>query len=211
MLEQMVEVYSYQLDVARESQKQVNSLRHDMKHHIIELQSMLKNTNNPEIIKYLQDMEKFMLNPKEYVSTGNKEIDGVLNYLLRNAEQVLKDVDIKIRVPEKIYWNDFNICAILGNLVDNAVREASKSEEKYLKIDIQTKKGIMLIHVKNSYSGRIIETGNKIQTSQKEVAIHGIGLENVKKIVKSNDGEIEIGYTENYFEVKILLYLSNIK
>lgn len=53
----MVEVYSYQLDVARESQKQVNSLRHDMKHHIIELQSMLKNTNNPEIIKYLQDME----------------------------------------------------------------------------------------------------------------------------------------------------------
>lgn len=28
-----------------------------------------------------------MLNPKEYVSTGNKEIDGVLNYLLRNAEQ----------------------------------------------------------------------------------------------------------------------------
>lgn len=211
MLEQMVEVYSYQLDVARESQKQVNSLRHDMKHHIIELQSMLKNTNNPEIIKYLQDMEKFMLNPKEYVSTGNKEIDGVLNYLLRNAEQVLKDVDIKIRVPEKIYWNDFNICAILGNLVDNAVREASKSEEKYLKIDIQTKKGIMLIHVKNSYSGRIIETGNKIQTSQKEVAIHGIGLENVKKIVKSNDGEIEIGYTENYFEVKILLYLSDIK
>ena len=211
MLEQMVEVYSYQLDVARESQKQVNSLRHDMKHHIIELQSMLKNTNNPEIIKYLQDMEKFMLNPKEYVSTGNKEIDGVLNYLLRNAEQVLKDVDIKIRVPEKIYWNDFNICAILGNLVDNAVREASKSEEKYLKIDIQTKKGIMLIHVKNSYSGRIIETGNKIQTSQKEVAIHGIGLENVKKIVKSNGGEIEIGYTENYFEVKILLYLSNIK
>lgn len=93
----------------------------------------------------------------------------------------------------------------------NAVREASKSEEKYLKIDIQTKKGIMLIHVKNSYSGRIIETGNKIQTSQKEVAIHGIGLENVKKIVKSNGGEIEIGYTENYFEVKILLYLSNIK
>ena len=88
---------------------------------------------------------------------------------------------------------------------------SEKSEEKYLKIDIQTKKGIMLIHVKNSYSGRIIETGNKIQTSQKEVAIHGIGLENVKKIVKSNGGEIEIGYTENYFEVKILLYLSNIK
>ena len=76
MLEQMVEVYSYQLDVARESQKQVNSLRHDMKHHIIELQSMLKNTNNPEIIKYLQDMEKFMLNPKEYHGTFSR--DGLM-------------------------------------------------------------------------------------------------------------------------------------
>ncbi|MDO4337215.1 MAG: GHKL domain-containing protein [Eubacteriales bacterium] len=211
MFEQMVEVYAYQLDVVRESQERVVALRHDMKHHIIELSSMINENENPEMMKYLRDMGKFMLNPEEHVSTGNKEIDGVLNYMLQKADAVLSHVDIKINVPEKICWTDFNICVILGNLVDNAIREASKSKEKYLEIDIQSKQGIMLIFVENSYSGEIVEADNKFRSSQKELAIHGIGLENVKKVVQANGGEMNIDYADNRFKVQVLLYLSNIK
>lgn len=211
MFEQMVEVYAYQLDVVRESQERVTALRHDMKHHIIELSSMINENDNPEMMKYLCDMGKFMLNPEEHVSTGNKEIDGVLNYLLQKADEILEHVDIKVNIPEKICWTDFNICVILGNLVDNAIREASKSKEKYLEIDIQSKQGIMLIFVENSYSGEIVETDNKFRSSQMNLAIHGIGLENVKKIVQANGGEINIDYSDNRFKVQVLLYLSNIK
>ena len=138
MFEQMVNVYEYQLDIVQKSQEQINALRHDMKHHIIELSSMIKEKENPEAIAYLEDMRKFMLNPQEYVSTGNREIDGILNYLLKDADKTLEHVNINIRMPEKIYEKDFEICVILGNLVDNAIREARKSEEKYLEIDIQT-------------------------------------------------------------------------
>ena len=41
------------------------------------------------------------------------------------------------------------------------------------------------------------------------MAIHGIGLGNVKKIVERNGGEMKIDYTNNRFKVKVLLYLSN--
>lgn len=211
MFEQMVDVYAYQLDLARESQERVTALRHDMKHHIIELSAMIDENEKPEMIKYLRDMEKFMLNPKEHAATGNKEIDGVLNYLLQKAEKNLAHVDIKINIPEKICRTDFNVCVILGNLVDNAVREACDSEEKYLEINIQSKQGIMFIFVENSYSGEIAETGNRFKSSQMNLAIHGIGLENVKKIVQANGGEINIDYTDNRFKVQVLLYLSNIK
>lgn len=209
MMEQMVEVYANQLDLVRESEDRVKALRHDMKHHIIELQSMLNESESQKVYSYLTDMEKFMLNPKEHVSTGNKEIDGVLNYLLQNAEQVLENMDIKISIPEGIYWKDFNVCVILGNLVDNAIRAAGKSEEKYLKLDIQTKKGILLIYIENSYSGEIAKAETKFKTSQKDFAIHGIGLENVKKIIERNGGEMKIDYRNNRFKVKVLLYLSN--
>lgn len=211
MFEQMVEAYSLQLEMMQESRDRVNSLRHDMKHHIIELSSMIKEEENPEAIKYLKSMEQFMLNPRELVSTGNNEIDGILNYLLQNVEDILDNVNINISVQEKTCWKDFSICVIIGNLVDNAIREASNSQEKYLDINIQSKKGIILISIENSYSGDIVQQDYKFKTSQKAPEVHGFGLESVKKVVEMNGGEISIDYGQGRFKVRVLLYLSNIK
>lgn len=106
-------------------------------------------------MRYLEHMEKFMLNPAEKVSTGNKEIDGVLNYMLRRADELLKIVNLDIQIPKSLYRNNFNICVILGNLVDNAVRESSKSDEKYLSISVRVQKDILIILIENSYSGQL--------------------------------------------------------
>lgn len=211
LLEQMVEVYAYQLDAVRASQERVAALRHDMKHHLIELSAMVNEKENPEMIGYLREMEQFMLNPKERVATGNQEVDGVLNYLLQKADERLAHTEIKISIPEKICRADFNICVILGNLVDNAIREAEKSQEKYLRIDIRSKQGILLIFVENSYSGKIARSGNTFRTTQTDSAIHGLGLKNVKKIVQSNGGEMQIDYDDSRFKVQVMLYSTNIK
>ena len=211
VFKQMLEVYSYQLDIVRESEERVKALRHDIKHHIIELSAMAKKNNNDDIIEYLSSMKEFMLNPKEYATTGNREIDGVLNYMLQKANKTLNQVDVQINIPEDLYLNNFNICVILGNLVDNAVREASKSQEKLLTIKIQIKQELLLIFIENSYSGKILEKKNGLQTTQTELAIHGIGLENVKRVVVANGGEIKIDYTSNRFCVQVLLYMSRIR
>ncbi|HJA94724.1 MAG TPA: GHKL domain-containing protein [Candidatus Eisenbergiella merdipullorum] len=211
VFEQMLEVYSYQLDIVRESEERMKALRHDMKHHLMELSALARKGSNDEMTAYLNEMQEFMLNPKEYASSGNREIDGVLNYLLRKANTVLNQVDVQMNIPENMYLNNFDICVILGNLVDNAVREAGKSEEKRLAVKIQVRQEILFIFVENSYQGKLIEKGGALHTTQKDPAIHGIGLENVKKVVAANGGEIKIEYTENTFYVHVLLYLSHIK
>ena len=211
VFKQMLEVYSYQLDVARESEERVKALRHDIKHHIIELSAMAKKNNNNDMIKYLSSMKEFMINPKQNTTTGNREIDGVLNYMQQKANSTQNQVDVQINIPEDLYFNNFNICVILGNLVDNAVREASKSEEKLLSIKMQIKQEVLLIFIENSYSGKILEKKNGLQTTQTELAIHGIGLENVKKVVLANGGEIKTDYTSDRFCVQVLLYMSQIK
>lgn len=209
-LEKMVDVYANQLDVMQESQEYVKKLRHDMKHHLIELSSMAQHDKNEDMVRYLKQMEKFMLNPAEKVSTGNKEIDGVLNYMLRQADELLDTVDLDIQIPKQLYSKNFNICVILGNLVDNAVREASKSDEKYLSVSVHTQKDILLILIENSYTGTITKRGNKLQTSQIHSSIHGIGLESVRQVVNSCGGDMKIEYTEKCFQVQVFLYLSSI-
>ena len=115
-----------------------------------------------------------------------------------------------IQIPKSLYRNNFNICVILGNLVDNAVRESSKSDEKYLSISVRVQKDILIILIENSYSGSIVQKGNIFQTSQIDTSIHGLGLESVKQVVEACGGDIKIEYTEKRFWVQVLLYLSNI-
>lgn len=208
-LEQMVDVYAHQLDVIQESQEHIKKLRHDMKHHMIELSAMAQQNGNGDMIRYLKQMEEFMLNPQEKVCTGNKEIDGILNYMLQHADKLLNIVDIDIQIPKHVYKNNFTICVILGNLVDNAVRESGKSDEKYLSVSIRMKKDILLILIENSYVGTIMKKDSRFQTNQIDTTIHGLGLESVKQVVASCNGDMKIQYTDNRFQVQVLLYLSN--
>lgn len=209
-LEQIAAVYAHQLDVMQESQEQMKKLQHDMKHHMIELSAMAQQNENKDMVQYLEQMTKFMLNPAEKVSTGNQEIDGILNYSLRRADELLHTVNTDIQIPRQLYKNNFNICVILGNLLENALREAVKSEDKFLSVSIRMKKDILLILIENSYTGTIVKEADKFKTSQKNKSVHGIGLESVKQVVTSCGGDLKIEYTENRFLVQVLLYLSNI-
>ncbi|MDO4274817.1 MAG: GHKL domain-containing protein [Eubacteriales bacterium] len=209
-LEQMVDVYANQLDVMQESQERIKKLQHDMKHHMIELSAMAQQNSNEDMVRYLANMEKFMLNPSEKVSTGNREIDGVLNYMLRRADELLDVMDIDIQIPKQLYSKNFNICVILGNLVDNAIRESSKSDEKYLSVHVRVQKDVLLILVENSYANTVRKEANKFKTSQENTAIHGLGLESVRQVVESYEGDMKIEYTGNRFRVQVLIYLSNV-
>lgn len=206
--EQMVDIYKYQLNLVEESRSREKALRHDMKHHIIELKSMAKDIDNKKMQNYLNDMEKFMLNPKEHVSTGNPNIDGVLNYLLQEADRSLNTVNIKINIPEHMFSNDFKLCVIIGNLIDNAIQAAKKTNEKYLEINMQLNQGILFIFVENSYCGNIIKENEDLITTQKDMVIHGIGLKNVRKIIELYGGELNLNYNKNHFTAKVLLFVS---
>ena len=56
MLEQSIQIYRHQLDVIKESQERVNELRHDMKHHMVELKEMAKEVGG-QLVQYLDDMK----------------------------------------------------------------------------------------------------------------------------------------------------------
>ena len=85
-----------------------------MKHHIVEIASLARQNKNTGINQYLDEMKIFML-ILEQLCTGNKEIDGVLNYLLQKANKTLNKVELKINIPEAIAMKEFYLCVILGN------------------------------------------------------------------------------------------------
>lgn len=205
-----MEIYANQLDIMKNSYQKIKELRHDMRHHLGELKYLANTNEKKQLLAYIEDMERHMINTEEYVSSGNKEIDGTLNYLLQTAKKKLKEVDVSVSIPENLEIHNYLFNVILGNLLENAIAAAVKTERKYLKIHIKLKQNVIYIVVENSYNGEVKIKDNKIMTSKKDKKIHGIGLESVKRMVEEMNGMLDIQWKESVFTVNIIFYLEEI-
>ena len=163
---------------------------------------------------YLESMQEFLQNPKEIVSSGNLEIDSVLNYMLQRAKEELKTVNVKVLLPEDMrHFFDLNV--LLGNLIENAIDAAKQTSRKYLTIDISLKKGILFIQIDNSYlpNEMLNKKTQKFQpTATPAKEKHpGLGLKNVKRIIDAHNGSMEITKKDDVFSVKAMLYTVRMK
>lgn len=206
-----MESYSNQLDLMKESWQKMRGLRHDLKHHLCELRYFATQNNEEKMLDYLDEMERHMINNDEYVSSGNNELDGTLNYLLQLASNSLKEVRTQISVPEEMEIHSFSLNVVLGNLLENAIKGARESERKYLHIIIRAKQGVLFIKIENSYNGQLRKNGKKLLSTKKESEKHGIGLENVQRIVNELNGNMEIVCEGELFCVNIMLFLNEKK
>lgn len=216
MLKTQLQAYANQLNVVLRGEEKIKALRHDIKHHLNELMLLANKHDVAEIQKYIDEMNSFLKNPNEIVSSGNLEIDSVLNFMLQKAEKELKTVDIKVMLPEKVR-HSFDINVMLGNLLENAIKAAGKTENKYLSVHIKLKRGILKVKIENSFESSCIlrkEQNRKdtiLKTTKPFTEQHGIGLKNVKKIVEKYNGTMAVTAQKGIFCVNLLLYMARME
>ncbi len=208
LFERQIASYANQLDVLIQSEEKISALRHDLKHHLIELSIMAEKENCHGIADYVQNMGAFIENKNQYSNSGNREVDSILNYMLNRAQKTLERVEYKINIPQEIHIQTFDLNIILGNLLENAISAAGSSKDKWLSVFIRYEKGMLFINIRNSYEGSIRKQGNGYLTTKKDAGKHGIGLQNVKRAVDNYHGNMEISDSDHIFDVKVMLYIS---
>lgn len=213
LVTRQLESYSNQLNVVMKSEEKVRGLRHDLKHHLSEIRMLADKGKTREIAEYVQNMRADLLGEGEHISSGNAEIDSLVNLMLERAKRELGAVRCHVSVPQELDVSAFDWNIILGNLMDNAIEAAKLSADKFLQIRIQYQKGMLLINIRNSYSGELLKSEDRYLSTKDydrtdESQIHGLGIKNVRRIVEKYDGNMEISDGNGIFEVRILMYVS---
>lgn len=208
LMQYQSDIYRNQVQLMEEGMERVTALRHDLKHHMNELNLMAEKYHAKKMQNYIQDMQNFFQNPHEVIASGNFEIDSVLNYMFMKAEEMQLNVETDIQIPEQMQ-HTFDMNVILGNLLENAMEAAVQTEEKYINVKIQLRKGVLKMTIENSFVKERLKksTENGFFTTKRDAAQHGIGLKNVKRIVEKYQGEMAATTKENRFQVKIILYM----
>lgn len=207
LIERQSESYYNQLCILEETDKKLQSFKHDINNHMNELLSMAKKGNNSYIVRYLESMNYSISTDSEIVNSGNPCIDSILNYLLSKAYNNSCIVKCKVAVPPQITIDLFDLNVILSNLIDNAIIAASNSKLKEVSVFIRWDKNILLINIVNSYNNILKTVNNRYITTKKDAHNHGVGLENVKRIVNKYNGILQIDDQNNIFDVKAMLYI----
>lgn len=195
----------YYKDLQEYSNK-MSRLKHDIKNHHNTLYYLLTNNKIEEAKEFIETYNNEYLSIKSIINTGNDVFDVILNAKMNDAYKQNIEVINEIVIPPHLNISSVDISVILGNLLDNAIEATCKLDtNRKITIKIKTYKENLFINISNTFNGQVIKSNNEIVSSKLNSHEHGIGIHNIKHIVKKYKGSFEITYDNNIFNVSILL------
>lgn len=206
-LRNQINSYKRELDRIEATEIRIEGIRHDLRHHIIEMQDMVKSEDYDSLSSYLDSISEDINQEKKISHSGRYEVDSLINYMIEEARLTLKEVDVKVSIPKDINVERYQLNVILGNLMENAIDAAKCSEKQFMSISVEVNRGMLFINVRNSYMGKIYRNKHGILSTKQSNKKHGLGLKNVKRIVDDLNGDFKIFYDDSEFAVDVMIYL----
>lgn len=188
------------------SDEKLRRFRHDYKNHMQVVASFLDSGKTEEAAKYIEEMKLSSGTFQNRFSSGNFAADAVLNGKLPLAEREGIELRLFGGFPAEGIENA-ELCAVLSNLLDNAVEAQKNLAEKYIKIYASTRNGFFALSVENPVEEDLKLGSSLPKTRKNDKRAHGIGLKNVKKIAENNSGTMLLKRENGVFTADVSLKL----
>lgn len=206
--QQMIMQHNYYEEI-KSHQEDTRRIRHDIKNHLNIINRLIVEKEYEYAKNYVKNINKKTMEDDVVRVTNNKIIDAILF----NKSEICKlkniKLDLDIRLPEKINIDDFDICVLYGNLLDNAIEACENidinTQSRYIKVKSIIRGSSLFINIRNSNNREVYMDGSRFLTNKKDKINHGIGVESVKKTIEKYNGTTKIDYSDIYFNVSIIV------
>ena len=101
-----------------------------------------------------------------------------------------------------------DLCAVLGNLLDNALEAAgqvAEPEQRLICLTIRRIHQMVVIKVENSFEVPPITEGKLLKTTKEDNGLHGWGLKSIQAAAEKYDGMVQTSYTDQIFRTVVTL------
>lgn len=195
------ELVESQIMQMNDTLKEVRRIEHDMKNKLTPLYGMVLMEQSDDATAYLNEMLENFPTKKLEAKSGIVELDAILNYKIQRAKELGIEIKVKLLMPNDIKISGMDIAVIMGNLLDNAIEAAAKAKDKWIKVHVKYIKGLVRLDIKNSYNGILKVKGDRLLTVKENPELHGMGIDNAKRLLEKYDGELDLYYDEKEFHV----------
>lgn len=177
-------------------------LFHDFHNHMGTLRQFLAREDYAEAVEYLDNLWEPLREMADTVWTGDTAIDYLINSKMAAASEKRIRMDVQVEFPRNTNIRSADLCAILGNLLDNALEAAgnvSVPEQRFVSLTIRRIHQMIVIKTENSYDGEIQVKDGTLLTTKTEHGLHGWGLKSAQTAAGKYDGMVQTSYDGSLF------------
>lgn len=165
-----------------------------------------------EVRSYTAELLSGISTPIPSVHSGHQILDAVLNVKKAEAEDAGIRFTELVHLPYEITASAPDLCAILGNQLDNALEACLKLQQAsaaledpspaanppFIRVEIGQQHRMTFFKVINSALPPVEGQRSRFLSSKKEPS-HGFGLEIIEEAVQKYEGSLAITYADGVF------------
>lgn len=193
-LEQATQAQKNYIAEAQRRYEQTKAFRHDIANHLSVLDGLLNSKKLDESKAYLQKLKMASTSLSFPYQTGNPVVDILLSEKLGLAKEIT--AEITLLLPRPCGIDDFDLCVIFANALDNAINAC------------QSAKGTKLIRIYGERQGDFYMLAFENTCSDEPLPPAGTGLSNIKSVAEKYHGATLTEKVGQRFSLNVLLNIS---
>lgn len=202
----MMQMIEKQYQHTRRYLSETRNARHDFRQHILVIKEYLQTGEYDKLKEYIAPISESVDHPQKLICK-NQAVDALANHYDEVAKSSGVTLYWNIKTEETLPVKESDLCAVIGNLVENAIQAATAltGDNRLVNIRIGIlQEETLVISIDNPYRGTLTLDKKGLPMSSRPD--HGIGLRSVKNIVERYKGSMEIETHNQIFNVSILMY-----
>ena len=193
-LEQATQAQKNYIAEAQMRYEQTKAFRHDIANHLSVLNGLLNHGELDESKAYLNKLKTVSTSLSFPYQTGNPVVDILLSGKLRLAKEIT--TEISLLLPRPCGIEDFDLCVIFANALDNAINACRLTE------------GVKSIRISGERQGDFYMLAFENTCLDEPLPPAGIGLSNIKSVAEKYDGAMLTEKVGQRFFLNVLLNIS---
>ena len=189
----------------RQQETQVRRLRHDLRNHLTAVRGFLEQGDEQGAIGYLDQIAGSPALRGTRRLCENEAANAVLTAKAEAMEREGVAADFAVSLPRDLPVADMDLCALLGNALDNAIEGSRGAGERRITIRCKADKGLFMLRVENTLGGAVQPD---LATTKTDKAAHGFGIPGMREIAERYGGTLDAGVRDNGFELVVCLPLA---
>lgn len=199
LITQNVQYLQGQLAMAKEHASTAKAMRHDFRHHMQNIDLLLKQQKPQEAIHYIEEFIQSLDATSQIDFCPHITANAILNNFYNQAQKEGIPISITADTPEYITIADMDFVAILSNLLENAVNgciECGSRDE--ITVNLRMKKEKLVIVCSNPCKTDLVIEDDIIKPK-------GTGIESILMAIDKYDGNIRYQMEDGILTACVIL------
>lgn len=194
-----------QFEQFHENMESLQTIRHDMKNHLLNYQILLDEGNVEEVQNDIKNIIGEYLSPDERIFTSHPMFNALLCSKYHTIEK--HNIRLVTHIVLQPEYENLPLMTALSNLLDNAIDAVLSfpSEIRCIHFELIQVQHSLSILIRNPITGSVLADNPNLESTKSDKNLHGYGLKSVRHIIDSQNGIFQIFEENDWFCAQIYL------